>query len=172
MRLPKRRSQILQLSPFARDDGSAYLTAAAIERLKKQLLDLEKIERPKTVEDLSVAVQKGDLSENAEYQDARARLSRIDGRIFGLKERIKNATVIAEGAGATGRVQIGSTVVLRVAGREKTYQILGSYESNPSRGCISHLSPLGAALLNHTVGESVTISAPQGETTYEIVEVR
>lgn len=172
MRLPKRRSQILQLSPFARDDGNAYLTASAIERLKRQLSDLEQHERPKTVEDLSVAVQKGDLSENAEYQDARARLSRIDGRIFSLKERIKNAKLIAEGANASGRVQIGSTVVLRVAGREKTYQILGSYESNPSRGRISHVSPLGAALLDHAAGESVTITTPQGETTYEIVEVK
>ncbi len=124
------------------------------------------------MEDLSVAVQKGDLSENAEYQDARARLSRIDGRIFGLKERIKNAIPIEEGVGASGRVRIGSTVVLRAAGQEKTFQILGSHESNPARGRISHLSPLGAALLDHAVGENVTITTPQGETTYEILEVK
>jgi len=120
---------------------------------------------------LSVALQKGDLRENAEYQDARARLSRMDGQIFGLKERIKNAIVIQENAWQSGRIQIGCTVVLRVAGKEKTFQILGSHESSPTHGRISYLSPLGAALLDHRVGERIIVNTPQGETTYEIMEI-
>lgn len=107
--------------------------------------------------DVSEAVQKGDLSENAEYQEAKARLSRIDGRIFSLKERIKNAIPIVEGE-ATGRVQLGSTVTLRVNERERSYRVVGPSETNPSQGRISHLSPLGVALIDRAVGESVSVN--------------
>ncbi len=172
MRLPKRRSQILRLTSFAEDDGNLYLTPSAIERLTHQLARLVKQERPSVVEELSAAAQKGDLRENAEYQDARARLSRMDGRIFGLQERIKNAISIPDNAGRSGRVQIGCTVVLRADGKEQIFQILGSYESSPAHGRISHLSPLGSALLDHQVGERITINRPHGEMTYEIVEIR
>ncbi|MEK7115984.1 MAG: transcription elongation factor GreA [Patescibacteria group bacterium] len=170
MRLPKRRAQILRTPQD--EERSHELTLSAIRRLEHQLTHLVENERPSVVEDLSVAVQKGDLSENAEYQDARARLSRIDGRIFGLQERLKNAILINENAGQSGRAQIGSTVVLRVQGEEKTYQILGSQETNPSRGRISCLSPLGAALLDHVAHERITVNTPQGAIVYEIVDVK
>ncbi len=154
------------------EEQSHELTLFAFERLKRQLTQLIENERPGVVEDLSVAVQKGDLRENAEYQDARARLSRLDGRIFGLRERIKNAILIQANVGHSGRVQIGCTVVLSAVGQETTFQILGSQESSPAHGRISYLSPLGAALLAHQVGESITVNLPQGVMTYKIVEIR
>lgn len=148
-----------------------FITAEAIERIKRTLDDLENRQRPQAVKDVSVAVQKGDLSENAEYHEARARLSRTDTRIFNLKEKLKNAVIIEKGSG-DGRIKIGSTVVLEVNGKQRTYEILGSLETDPAHNKISHQSPLGSALLNHVAGETVTVQTPSGEVTYTIIEIQ
>lgn len=164
MRLPKRRSQMM------RDHGpeSHELTPEALERLRRTLERLQTQERPKIVEDLSHALTLGDFSENAEYQDAKARLSRIDGRIFGLRERIRNAVII-EG-GSSDEIGIGSTVEFILAGKEKTYRIVGSQESDPSRGNISYHSPLGAVLIGKRVGDRFEYRNPSGS--IDLVEIR
>ena len=159
------------LRTYDDNDTSHHLTPEKMERLKMDLLDLEKTQRPLTVDDLSQALKKGDLSENAEYQDAKARLARIDGRVFSIKERLKNAIVIERGPSESGDVRIGSTVLLSVNGHQREYQILGSQETNPARGRISHLSPLGSALLGHAAGETVTVTAENGTTAYGIIRV-
>jgi len=168
MQIPKRRSQMLQ----KREEQDNYITADKLERMKRDVYELEKLQRPKVVEDLAFAREQGDLSENAEYQDAKAKLGRIDGRLFSMKERIKNAVVIEQGLNSAGTVQIGSMVTLSGSGKEKTYQIVGSQESNPSRGMISRHSPLGSALLNHTAGETVVIQAGDNLIEYVIIEVK
>jgi transcription elongation factor GreA len=169
MQIPQRRSQINRIKDA--ESLSRELTSDALERLKRTLKHLETVERPKIVEDLSHALTLGDFSENAEYQDAKHRLSRIDGRIFGLKDRIRLAIVIESGPSASGAVTIGSTVRVRSNGRESTWRILGSQESNPTRGQISYLSPIGAALITKKPGEVVEVSTPSGLTTYEIISV-
>lgn len=166
MQIPKRRSQMLRKQD---DDSAVYLTPGAIQRLKEDIVRLEKIERPKIVVDLSHALSLGDFSENAEYQDAKARLSRIDGRIFSLKERLKRAVVI-EG-GSSDRVGLGSTVTVLVNGKEKTYQIVGPHESNPTRGRISHVSPLGSALRDHNVGDEIELKTENGFVSYQIKKI-
>lgn len=154
------------------DEQDNYITADKLERMKREIFDLEKAQRPKIVEDLAFAREQGDLSENAEYQDAKSKLARLDGRVFSLKERIKNAIVIEQEAGSSGRVQIGSTVTLSVNGKQRTYQIVGSQESNPFKGMISRHSPLGSALLNHVVGETVVVEAEGNRIEYGIIEVK
>lgn len=158
MRLPQRRSQML------RNHGpeSHELTPEAVERLKRTLEYLKKDERPKIVVDLSHALTLGDFSENAEYQDAKARLARIDGRIFSMQERIRNAIIIKKGA--TDAIGIGSTVTFALGGKEKTYRIVGSQETDPSRGNISYHSPLGKALVGRKVGERLAFHALDGST--------
>ncbi|MBU1349246.1 transcription elongation factor GreA [Patescibacteria group bacterium] len=168
MRIPTRKSQQLRVQ----GDRDNVISAWKLQRLKDDLIDLEKRQRPLVVEDLADARSKGDLSENAEYQDARGKLSRMDSRIFSLKERIKNASIIEEGAGPAGQVRIGSTVVLSVDGHQRQYAIVGSQETDPSRGRISYLSPLGAALMGQHVGETVVIDTGDIKTSYGIVEVR
>ncbi|MFA4954707.1 MAG: transcription elongation factor GreA [Patescibacteria group bacterium] len=168
MQLPKRRSQTLK----KQEERDNYLTPDKIERLKRDLIQLQKVERPKTVEDLSNALKLGDFSENAEYQDAKARLARIDGRVFSLKERIKNAIPIEYDPASKGTVQIGSSVVMESAGRKLTYEIVGSQESDPSRGRISRHSPLGQILLGHVAGDVVSVATEQGDREYRILEVR
>lgn len=169
MRVPKRRYELLRVHDASQE--SHYLTQEAYERLKRTLYELEVIQRPKIVEDVSYARALGDLSENAEYQDAKARMTRIDGRIFSLKQRIKNAIPIESGT-SNGTARIGSRVTVRIKGKEKEYTILGSQESDPLRGRISHLSPLGKALLGTSSGDTVTVSTPSGDIQYDIVLVQ
>lgn len=170
MQLPTRRSQ--KLKQHEDDSQYHFLTAAGLEWLKRDLRDIETIQRPQAVEDVSTAVQKGDLSENAEYQEAKSRLARIDSRIFSLKERIKRTVIIEQSPDPSGRVRLGSTVVVEMHGERKTYELVGPQETNPTRGRISHLSPLGSALLNHIVGDIVEVETQRGKQMYVIVEVK
>lgn len=150
------------------DTGAVYLTPRGVENLKRTLAQLE-AERPNTVADLTRAIAMGDLSENAEYTESKARLARTDGRIFGIKERLKRVILIEEGA--SENVRLGSTVVVSIEGKQKTYRIVGPHETDPTKGRISHVSPLGSALLHHKVGDAVTISTDRGDVMYGIVEI-
>lgn len=153
MRLPQRQSEILAALKKTEDH---YVTPEKLQRMKDQLITLRDHERPKTLEDVVRTREMGDLSENAGYQIAKAKLRGIDNKILTLEERIKTAVLIESGPDASGRIRIGSTVTLVIAGQEVTYQILGVAESNPARGHISHLSPLGKVLLGRRVGDVVT----------------
>ncbi len=168
MRLPIRKSALLKKRD---DEDVVFLTKSGAEGVKRELERLERIDRPKAIEDVSIAVKQGDLSENAEYQEAKSRLARTDSRIFSLKERLKRISIIQHDA-TSGSDQLGSTVVVEVQGKQKTYEIVGPRESNPARGRISHVSPLGAALLHHTTGETITVETPQGEMSYRIIEIK
>lgn len=163
MRLPVRKSQ--QMRPRD-DEGPVPLTAGGVRRLEADLKRLEVVERPRAVEDVSIAVAKGDLSENAEYQEAKSRLARIDGRIFSIRERLKRVVIIEKTA--TDRVELGSSVTVVVDGKRKTYLIVGPSESNPSQGRISHVSPLGSALLGRIVDDVVSIPTERGNVEYRI----
>ncbi|MFZ2804697.1 MAG: transcription elongation factor GreA [Patescibacteria group bacterium] len=168
MRLPTRKSQQLKLND---EEAVIFLTPQAIENMKRTLVRLEKTERPQAVTDLTVAVAKGDLSENAEYTEAKGRLGNIDGRIFSIKDRLKRVVAIERGAGADGNVRLGATVRVEVNGKMKTYEIVGPTESDPSRGRISHVSPLGQALVGHGAGETVMINTENGNVEYKILDI-
>lgn len=168
MQVPKRRSQLLKIHE---PEAVVYLTRDGIRRLHETIEDLEKRQKPQTIEDLAAALAKGDLSENAEYSDAKARLGRIEGRIFSLKQRLKNVVEIQQGPSDDGRVQIGSQVTVLVNGKQREYTIVGPQESNPTTGRISHQSPLGRALLDAKVGDMVKVEAPEQIIEYEILKV-
>ncbi|OGL66612.1 hypothetical protein A2856_01975 [Candidatus Uhrbacteria bacterium RIFCSPHIGHO2_01_FULL_63_20] len=136
-------------------------------RLTSELERLEKIERAAAAAEVRRAGEMGDFSENAGYQAAKAHLRRVNARILSLQERLKTAIPIPSGA-SDGTVHIGSVVEVEIAGRVTTYEILGSQESDPSRGRISYLSPLGAALMGRATGEEII--APSGAA--RIVSVR
>ncbi len=159
MRVPTRRGEILAQSKKVSD---AFLTPAAIERMRAEVVRLEKVERPPAAEELRRCAAMGDLSENAAYSYAKGELRRINNRIESLKIRIANAIPIP-GASADGLVALGSTVVVEFRGKRQTFEIVGAQETNPMRGRISYLSPIGASLIGHGVGDVV------GE--YRIVEV-
>lgn len=166
MRVPIRRSEILAQTK-KQDDH--YVTPAAIERMKNEIKRLLK-ERPALVEEVQRTAEEGDFSENAGYQAAKAALRRLNGRITWLEERLKYAIPIEDGPD-DGRIRIGSTVTLTFGDREMTVQILGVQEANPSRGTISYVSPLGAALMGHAAGDTVTVKAQEREISYVIRNV-
>ena len=167
MQVPKRKE-----GKYTGGPADDFLTRSAIARLERERERLETQDRPKAVDDLRQAREMGDLSENFAYSEAKARLARIDGRIFGISERLKFAVPIEEGAGAGGAVRVGATVVVEVGGKTKEFQILGTQESDPSRGRISYHSPLGAALMGKKAGDTATIAGGGRDITYRIVEVR
>ena len=169
MQVPTRRAQLLKNRD--EDAGANQLTVVGLMRLKDELKRLEQ-EQPAAVEEVDRTRQFGDFSENAEYQDAKFRLRRINDRIFTLKERIRHAIVIDEQQTASDHVILGSTVVVHINTQLKEFHIVGPRESNPSRGRISHLSPVGSALLNHRVGDQVTVQTDHGNVIYTIVEIK
>lgn len=166
MRVPQRRSEILAQSKKVDDH---YVTPALIEKMKDEIKRRLK-ERPALVAEVQRTAEEGDFSENAGYQAAKAALRRLNGRITWLEERLRFAIPIKDGPD-DGQIRIGSTVTLQLANTELTLQILGVQESNPSRGTISHLSPLGAALMGHKVNDVVTVKTPDRELVYTIINI-
>jgi len=168
MQIPKRRSS-LHRKHQERDD---HLSASAISRIQKTIQTIEDFERPKAVEELTSAREMGDLSENAAYSEAKARLARLDGKIFSLKERLKHAVVIRPGADANGAARIGSVVTVEINGARRSYEITGSLETDPAAGRVSHLSPVGKALLAKKPGDTATVKAASGKSVeYKIIDV-
>ena len=110
----------------------------------------------------------GDLSENPEYAAARDELSFIDGRIDELEEMLKQVVVINDDKRNAGSqtVSIGSTVSLKVDGKNEDYTLVGEWEADPTAKKISHESPLGKALLGKKVGDKVEVAAPAGKELY------
>jgi len=168
MRVPTRRSEVLVQSKKVSDD---YLTPGAIQRMKDEIDRLEKVERPVAAEELRRCAAMGDLSENAAYSYAKAQLRRINGRIDSLKLRVANAIPIASGTGTDGRVRIGSRVRVKINGREMSFEIVGAQETNPLRGRISYLSPIGSALMGKARDESAVVATQGGEVEYAIIDV-
>jgi transcription elongation factor GreA len=143
-------------------DGLANLQAE-LEALKKQRVEI--------THKIKEAREFGDLSENAEYQEAKTRQAFVEGRIEEIDATLKMAKVIDAKNNANGVIEVGSTAVVDVSGRELTYYITGSNEASPAEGKISNESPIGRALLGHRAGDRVKIETPDGEREYLIVKV-
>jgi transcription elongation factor GreA len=116
------------------------------------------------------AKEHGDLSENAEYEDAKNEQAFVEGRIATLEALIKNATIIEENH-STDHVQIGSTVKVDGPDGRELFTIVGSAEAKPAEGRISNESPVGRALLGKKKGEKVVVRVPAGDFTYTIAEI-
>ncbi|HLY35419.1 MAG TPA: transcription elongation factor GreA [Candidatus Limnocylindria bacterium] len=146
-----------------------YLTADGLEKLKAELNHLVTSERPRVAARIHEAKLDGDITENAEYEDAKQEQSFLEGRIATLEAQLKNAEVIATKNG--DRVGIGSTVVIKGGDGEDRFTIVGSAEASPRDGRISNESPVGAALMGKRKGDKVTVQAPAGPVTYTVVSV-
>lgn len=133
---------------------------------RKKLLS----ERPEAVEHLSKGREMGDLSENGYYKAAKARVSFLDGRIKRIDRLVKLAKIVTPVG--TDRVQIGSIVVLVNNDKDVEYTIVGGYESDPLKKTISHLSPIGKAVMGKMVGETVHVEVPKGTVHYTIKNIR
>lgn len=144
---------------------SNYITPAGHKRLTDELDFLQRTERPRVVSEVQEAAAQGDRSENAEYIYGKKRLREIDRRLRFLAERLKDVTVVDPATQSGDRVFFGATVEVEDEnGERQRWQIVGVDESDPSNEKISWRSPIGAALLKKTVGDTVTYRRPDGET--------
>lgn len=145
------------------------LTKQGRERLVKELEELKKVSRPAVVERIRKSRDYGDLSENAEYEDARNEQSFVEGRIQEIEHMLKYAEV-SEKKGS-GEVSLGSIAKVKIDGESFDYEIVGSTEADPMAGKISIESPIGSALVGKKAGEKVTAQTPSGEVKLNILSV-
>ena len=150
------------------------MTAPGLVRLETELRTLKSQERPAVIRAIAEARSHGDLSENAEYDAARERQSFIEGRIIELGEIISGAEVIDPSTLSGDRVKFGACVTLvdEETDKESAYQIVGVHEADIKQGLLSISSPLAKALINKKIGDSVSVPAPGGDKTYEILSVK
>ncbi len=149
-------------------------TNDGLTKIKKELTNLLRVERPANIQAIAEARSHGDLSENAEYHAAKERQSFLEGRINELKAVIGKSEVIVVDEGPSDRVVFGRTIMLYnvQAEEEVSYQLVGPYESNPDNGQISVISPLGQALIGRREGDAVKVKTPKGTQEFEILEIR
>jgi len=150
------------------------LTKHGVERLRKELARLKKVDRPRIIAAIAEARAHGDLKENAEYHAAREQQSFIEGRIQHLEYSISHAQIIDVAKLNPGdKVVFGATVTMadEESGEETTYQIVGDVEADIKHNLIAVSSPIARAIIGRELGDVVTVRAPGGEREYEIVDV-
>ncbi len=150
------------------------MTAPGLQRLNEELRQLKTSERPAIIRQIAEARSHGDLSENAEYHAARERQSFIEGRIAELEEIVASAEVIDPSGLSGDHVKFGAHVWLvdEESEKESTYQIVGVHEADIKTGRLSISSPLAKALIGKKVGDTVSVPAPGGDRSYEILGIK
>ena len=149
-----------------------YLTPEKFAELQKELEFLKTERRKEVAEHLEYAKKLGDLSENAEYHQAREEQAEVEDRISRLDEILKTAIIMKAHGGDV--ITIGSTVGIQKDGDNKSmvYIIVGSEEADMSQGKVSNLSPLGSALLGHKEGDKVKVPTPKGMMIYTVASIK
>lgn len=160
------------MSEVENDRSPIYLTPEGVEELRKEQDHLINVKRPALADRLRHAIRQGDLSENADYITAKEEQGFLEGRILQIDALLRRAIVV-EKADSTDAVAIGHSVTVIEAGTDQAevYQIVGSAEADPAAGKISCESPMGRALLDREVGETVTVHAPAGDICFEVTRI-
>ena len=151
----------------------SYYTEEGLKKLKAELNKLRDIERPKASQAIAEARDKGDLSENAEYDAAKEAQGMLEMRISKLEEVVANARVIDESQLDTSKVLIHSSVKLTNTANQQsvTYKLVAQSEADLKTGKISVDSPIGKGLLGKRAGDTVEITVPKGKISFEVIEV-
>lgn len=154
------------------NDDKEYLSQEKFDELTKELEYLRSQGRKKVLADLEYAKSLGDLSENAEYHEARNKQGELEDRVAMLEVLLKSASIVSHKQSDV--VSMGSVVVVRKKGdtKDQTYEMVGTEEADMSKGKLSNKSPLGGTLIGKKKGETVSFKTPSGEMTYTIVEVK
>ncbi len=154
-------------------ENKSYLTKEGYDKLQKELDHLINIERPNISQQIADARDKGDLSENAEYDSAKEAQGLLEMRISKLKEILSNSRIIDDSHLDTTKVQLLNTVILKnlKTGQEQKFTIVSESEANLKEGKISIKTPIAKGLLGKKVGDKATIKIPSGEITFEIIKI-
>ncbi|EKD79274.1 MAG: Transcription elongation factor [uncultured bacterium] len=152
-------------------DKTIYVTPEGLEKLKSDLEYFKTTKRKDIASRIASAKELGDLSENAEYSDAKEEQALVEGKILELEETLRNVTLIQKPKGSK-TVVIGSHIVVTDPdGKQFEFDVVGSNEADPGAGTISNESPLGKAFLGHKVGDEVAVQVPKGTITYTLKKV-
>ena len=157
---------------MGKSSNTVYLTEEGLKELKAELDNLINVRRPENIQSIKEARSLGDLSENAEYSAARDEQAQIENRIKTIEKMLENVSVITDIPKDV--VGIGSTVGIEYMDDEDEdeYKIVGSQEADPFESKISNESPIAKALLNHKVGDVVTVESPNGNYEVKITEIK
>ena len=150
---------------------SQYFSKEGLEKLKEEYEQRTGQLRQEIAARIKEAKDQGDLSENAEYTEAKEAQSLNEGRIEELKQILDNAVIFGSGA-KSGVISVGNQIKVQVGKDTREFTIVGGAESDPANGRISNESPLGSAFLGHKKGDSVTAQTPRGAVEYKILEVK
>lgn len=153
--------------------AETILTADGARELEEQLELLKTVTRKEVAEQIKKAREFGDISENAEYDEAKNEQARIEGEIIELEKKLRNAMIINTSEIDTTTVTLGTHVFVEEV-KSKTqmeFTIVGSTEASPAKKRISNESPVGAALLGHSKGDKVEITTPGGVVNYKILKI-
>jgi transcription elongation factor GreB len=153
--------------------GSKFITVEGARRLRDELDDLWRVQRPRVTQAVAEAAAQGDRSENAEYTYGKRQLREIDRRVRFLRKRLDGMVIVDRPPADRSRVYFGAWVALEdESGDSVEYRIVGPDEIDPSRGHVSMDSPLGRALLRRGLDEEITLEVPGGTRTLVIVAIR
>lgn len=150
-----------------------YMTAEGLQKLKEELQYLESTERPRVIAAIAEARDKGDLSENAEYDAAKEEQGMLESKIALLRAKIMDARVLDQNTVSTNEVQILTKVRVRMknSGAEKVYQLVTEGEANIAEGKIAVTTPIAKGLMGKKVGEVAQVKVPAGVLEFEILEI-
>lgn len=153
--------------------ATTYMTADGLQKLKDELQQLESVERPRVIAAIAEARDKGDLSENAEYDAAKEEQGVLESRIAMLKTKIMDARIIDEKSIKTDEVQILTKVRVQnlKTKQEKVYQLVTESEANILEGKIATTTPIAKGLMGKKVGEIAKVSVPVGTLEFKILEI-
>jgi len=155
-----------------RNEKEVVLTAEGLQKLQEELDELKTVHRRDVNDRIRQAKEFGDLSENAEYEDAKQEQAFVEGRILKLEAMLRNARVIDSSDYHDGEVHLASEVHLTDHdGKKYHFTIVGSAESDPPNHRLSNESPLGAALIGHKAGDTIDVRTPRGVMQYTIEKI-
>ena len=160
-----------RIAGFVMDERPVLLTKEGLRQLEMELDQLVQVRRAEIAERIRHARDFGDISENAEYTEAKNEQGLLEGRIQTLEAMIRNAVLIEDEPREDGVVTIGASVTVTDDDGDETYAIVGAAEADPLRGRISNESPLGRALLGHRAGDEVEWTSPSGISRVTILAV-
>lgn len=151
----------------------SYVTQEGLDKLKKEIDRLENIERPKISKAIGEAIEKGDISENAEYDAAKDAQGLLEAKIAGLKTTLANCRVIDESQIDTSKVQILNKVTIKnvKTGMKMTYTLVSDSEADLKAGKLSINTPIAKALIGKVKGDVVEVNAPVGVMDFEIIDI-
>ncbi len=153
-------------------ENTVYLTQEGLDELKAELDDLINVKRPENIISIKEARSLGDLSENADYDAAKNEQAQIEGRIKTIEKMLENVSIIKDIPKDV--VGLGSTVTIKYVDddEDEEYKIVGSQEADPFESRISNESPIAKAIIDHKVGDVVTVESPNGSYDVEITEIK